>query len=100
MSLTASGWVFLFLPCLFLPLMAVRTAFRVRKAGRTPSRTQFLASFFVSQGMTLMLALSAAAYESITLFPPPDIGPVNLVIVLAFLLAALGTLPARWRWKP
>jgi membrane protease YdiL (CAAX protease family) len=99
MNVTPSGWVFLALICVFLPLMAIRTALRVRQPGRSPTRVQHLTSVFVTQAMTLALALSAARYEDIRLFPPPSLGAFNLAVVLAFLVPTLGTLPMRWSWK-
>jgi len=99
MNVTPSGWVFLALTCMFLPLMAIRTAVRVRQPGRTPTRVRHLASVFVTQAITLPPALSAARYDDIRLFPSPNLGAFNLAMVLAFLVPTLGTLPMRWSWK-
>jgi membrane protease YdiL (CAAX protease family) len=100
MGVTPSGWVFLLLIGVLFPLLAVRSAFRVRAAGRAPTAVQHLVSVVVSQGMMLFLALSAATYEGLELFPRPDFGWQAPVLALAFLVLSLGTLPARWRWKP
>jgi membrane protease YdiL (CAAX protease family) len=79
--------------------MAIRTAFRVRQPGRTPSRVQHLASVFMTQAITLPPALLAARYDDIRLFPPLSVGVFNLALVLGFLVPTLGTLPMRWSWK-
>lgn len=98
-NITPASWVFLFLTCVFLPLMAVRSAFRIRQPGRTPSRSQYLVSVFFSQGMMLLPALYAADCDSILLFPEPRLGAIDVVAALAFLVPTLGTLPLRWRRK-
>jgi len=95
-----TGAIFLALTSLFLPLAALRSARRVRRAPQPPSRATHLTSFAVSQAILLFPALLAARYEGIRLFPPLRLGPENAGIVLAFLVTTLGTLPLRWRWKP
>jgi membrane protease YdiL (CAAX protease family) len=99
MKVTPSGWVFLALISGFLPLIAIWSAFRLRGSGRTPTRTQYFASVFATQGLTLLPALSAASYDDIRLFPPPRVRFFNLAVLVAFLVVTLGTLPTRWRWK-
>lgn len=99
MDLTPAGAVFLFLVTVFLPYAAVRGALRVRKPGATPTRAQHLASVFVTQGMGLFVAMMAATYEGIRLFPPPNIGWKNVAMTIAFLAPTLGTLPLRWSWR-
>ena len=100
MSVSASGWVFLFLTCVYLPLMAIRTAIRARRSGGTPTRLQHLTGVFVSQGMTLFTALFAASSDDVRLFPGPTITPLSIATALGFLALSLGTLPMRWNWKP
>lgn len=99
MPITASSVVFLIIACLFLPWMAMRSAWRTRKPGGTPSRAQFLSSVFIMQGLLLFLALSAARYDQIDLLPEFEWGLNNALILLAFLVPALGTMPWRWKWK-
>jgi membrane protease YdiL (CAAX protease family) len=45
------------------------------------------------------MALFAARYEGIDLFPAPRPGVQNLLLALAFLVPSLGTLPWRWSWR-
>jgi membrane protease YdiL (CAAX protease family) len=99
MDLTPAGAVFLFLVTVFLPFAAVRSALRVRAPGGTPTRTQHLVSVFVTQAMGLFVALMAATYEEVDLFPPPNLGWKNLAMAVAFLAPSLGTLPLRWSWR-
>jgi membrane protease YdiL (CAAX protease family) len=99
MNLTIPGAVFLVATCVLLPLMAIRSALRVRRPGGTPTRAQYLTSVFVSQGMLLVLALSAARSEFIWLFPRRSFGVTNILLAVAFLVPALGTLPMRWAKK-
>ena len=99
MMVTPSAKAFLMITCLVIPVLAVRTASRIHRQGRIPTRSQHLASVFVSQGMMLFLASSAARYDEIPLFPPPSFGAMNVVAAFAFLAPTLGTLPMRWRWK-
>jgi membrane protease YdiL (CAAX protease family) len=99
MPITAASVVFLLLTCLFLPWMAMKSAWRTRKPGGTPSRTQYVTSVFLVQFFMLFLALSAARYDEISLFPMPDWGLSNALILLVFLAIALGTMPWRWNWK-
>src|SRR5258708_1037908 len=99
MPITASSIIFLLITCLFLPWMAMRSAWRTRKPGGTPTRAQFLTFVFISQGLLLFLALSAARYDEIDLFPMFDWGLNNALILLAFLIPSLGTMPWRWNWK-
>jgi len=100
MSITPASWVFLFLACVFLPMMAIWTAFRTRQPGRTPTRSLHLISVVMGFAITLLPALSAARYDQIELFPRPTLGAVNFVLAAVFLLLTLGTLPLRWRSKP
>jgi membrane protease YdiL (CAAX protease family) len=99
MPISPSSLIFIFIICVFFPWLAIRTASKTRKPGGTPTRAQFLISVIFSQGFSVILALSAARYDNIDLFPPPQFGWVNGVIILAFLVIALGTLPWRWSWK-
>jgi membrane protease YdiL (CAAX protease family) len=99
----APGIIFLLVTCLLFPYAAIRSAFRVRKVaagGRTITRAQHLASIAVTQGFSFILALSAARYEDIELFPAPHPKPGHVLVAAAFLVIALGTIPARWALKP
>jgi len=98
-DLTPAGAVFLFLVTAFLPYAAVKSALRVRKPGATPTRAQHLVSVFVTQGMGLFVALIAANYEELRLFPAPSLGWKNVAMTIAFLAPSLGTLPLRWSWR-
>lgn len=100
MSVSVSGWVFLFITCVYLPALAVRTAIRARRSGGTPTRAQHLTGVFVSQGMTLLVALFAAASDDVPLFPKPTVTALSVAAAVGFLLLSLGTLPLRWNWKP
>ena len=95
-----SGWVFLVLVCVILPALAVRSALRLRRPGITPTRAQYLMSVAISQSIVLVPALLAARYEDIRLLPRAHLSAAGLAAGAALLLVALGTLPARWRWKP
>ena len=99
MSLTPAGSTFLVITSAVLPLLALRSAWRLGGSATRPTRVQYAISLVVTQGMTLMLALSAARYESISLFPPPRFGLAQFGMAAAFLIPALGTLPSRWSWK-
>jgi membrane protease YdiL (CAAX protease family) len=96
---SAAGWSFLIVAGVYLPLLAVRTAWRVRKPGGTPRRTQHLLSVFVVHASTLVLAVLAARYEGIQLFPPASPGVFEAALGLAILIPALATLPWRWSQK-
>jgi membrane protease YdiL (CAAX protease family) len=100
MGVSPSGWCFLIVISGLLPLLAVRTAYQVRKPGRTPTAAQHLISVVFSQGMSLFLALFAMRYDGLELFPRPELDWKDPVLALAFLALTLGTLPMRWRWKP
>jgi membrane protease YdiL (CAAX protease family) len=100
MSVSPSGCVFLLLTCVYLPLMAIRTAIRARRPEGPPTRAQHLSGVFVAQGMTVFTALFAASSDDVRLFPPPTITLVSIAAALAFLALSLGTLPMRWNWKP
>jgi len=100
MSVSVSGWVFLVITCVYLPALAIRTAVRARRWGGTPTRVQHLTGVFVSQAMTILVALFAAASDDVQLFPRPTITALSVVAALGFLLLSLGTLPLRWNWKP
>jgi membrane protease YdiL (CAAX protease family) len=97
---TPSGWVFLFLACVLLPWLAIRSATRVRRPGGVPTRAQYLVSVAISQAILLVPALLAARYDVIALFPSPRFSPEGLAAAAVLLIVALGTLPMRWRWKP
>jgi membrane protease YdiL (CAAX protease family) len=99
MTVNPSGWVFLITTCIFLPGFAIWSATRPRQVAAIQFRAVHLVSVFVTQSMTLLLALSAAGYNAITLFTPPHFSLINLIIVAAFLVSTLGTLPVRWAWK-
>ncbi len=99
MSVTAPGWVFLFLATVYIPFAAIRGARRVRQPGGTPTRVQHLVSVVITQGMGLFVALSAARYEYIELFPSPHVGWKNAAMAAAFLVPTLATLPLRWSWR-
>jgi len=99
-GISPSGWVFLVVIGVAFPLLAMRTAFRVRQPGPKPTATQHLISVVVSQGLTLALALPAIRFDRLELFPRLDLGWEDPGLAIAFLLVTLATLPARWRWKP
>lgn len=94
------GWLFLLLTTVLVPLAAFRSARRVRRPGGTPTRRQHLLSVAFTQGWFLFLALAVARTDWINLFPRRPLGPFDAAFVAAFLVPTLGTLPARWRWKP
>jgi membrane protease YdiL (CAAX protease family) len=99
MEITPAGAVFLFLTTAYIPFLAIRSGVRVQKAGATPTRAQHLASVFVTQSLGLVVALMAARYEEIELFPAPHIGWRNVGLAFAFLVPTLGSLPWRWSWR-
>ena len=99
MAITPSGAVFLFLTTAYIPFLAIRSGRRVQKAAVTPTRVQHLVSVFLTQALGLFVALLAAAYEEIELFPRPHIGWLNVALVVAFLVPSLGSLPWRWSWR-
>jgi uncharacterized protein len=99
MTVNPSGWVFLITISIFLPGFALWSAARQRQAAVLSTRAAYLVSVFVTQSMTLLLALSAAGYNALALFPPLHFGPMNLIVAVAFLVLTLGTLPVRWAWK-
>jgi membrane protease YdiL (CAAX protease family) len=100
MNITIAGWSFLFFITALLPIATIRAARKVRASGRVPTRKQYLVSVAILQATMLILALATAVAENVVLFPTPSFGVTNVVVVLAFLVPALGTLPLRWRWKP
>ena len=100
MGVTPSGWCFLLVISGLVPLLAIRTAFVVRKPGRKPTAAQHLVSVVLSQGMTLFLALCAMSYDRLELFPRLELSWKEPALAIAFLVPALATLPLRWRWKP
>ncbi len=99
MEITASGAVFLFLTTAYIPFLAIRSGRRAQKAAATPTRAQHLVSVFLTQGLGLFVALLAANYEEIDLFPRPHVGWLNVGLCLAFLVPSLGSLPWRWSWR-
>jgi membrane protease YdiL (CAAX protease family) len=99
MDVSPAGAVFLFLTTVYTPILAVRSGRKVQRATTLPTRAQHLASVFVTQGMGLFVALMAAKYEWIDLFPPPKLGWKNAALAIAFLAPTLGTLPWRWSWR-
>lgn len=99
MDLSAAGAAYLFLTTFYIPFAAIRGARRVRKPGGTPTRGQHLLSVFVTQGMGLAIALLAAKYEWVELFPKPQIGWKHIAMAVAFLVPTLGTIPWRWSWR-
>ncbi|HKQ60278.1 MAG TPA: CPBP family intramembrane glutamic endopeptidase [Candidatus Polarisedimenticolaceae bacterium] len=100
MNVSPSGWVFLLLMCVWVPLLAVRSALRVRQAASPPTRTQHVTSVFVSQALMLLVALMAARNDWIELFPRATPGLLDLALFVGFLVPTLGSLPGRWNWKP
>jgi membrane protease YdiL (CAAX protease family) len=99
MEITPSGAVFLFLTTAYIPFLAIRSGRRVQKAAATPTRAQHLVSVFLTQALGLFVALLAASYEEIELFPPPHLGWKNVALFVAFLVPSLGSLPWRWSWR-
>jgi membrane protease YdiL (CAAX protease family) len=99
MEITPSGAVFLFLTTAYIPFLAIRSGRRVQKAAATPTRAQHLISVFLTQALGLFVALLAANYEEIELFPAPHVGWKNVGLFAAFLVPALGSLPWRWSWR-
>ena len=99
MEITPSGAVFLFLTTAYIPFLAVRSGRRVQKATATPTRAQHLVSVFLTQGLGLLVAMFAATYEELDLFPAPRVGWTNVALVFAFLVPSLGSLPWRWSWR-
>jgi membrane protease YdiL (CAAX protease family) len=99
MSITPSGWVFLFVTTVYVPFAAIRGARRVRAPGGTPTRAQHLVSVVLTQGMGLLIAYFAATYEDLHLFPAPHLGWKHAAMAVGFLVPTLATLPWRWSWK-
>jgi len=100
MDVSLAGWFFLSLIGVAFPLLSVRTAFRVRRPGRTPTKSQHLVSVAITQFFSLFLAFTAIREEHLELFPRPEMRWQAPVLAILFLALTLGTLPARWRWKP
>lgn len=99
-AVSPSGWTFVVVMTLVFPLLAIRSAQRVRRPGGTPNRSQHLTSVFVSQAMMLVLALIAMDSEHVALLPHAELDWREPVSAAVFLAVTLGTLPMRWRWKP
>jgi membrane protease YdiL (CAAX protease family) len=100
MGVSAVGWCYLLVISGLLPLLAIRTAFQVRKPGPRPTAQQHLISVAFTQFLSLFLALLALRSDRLELFPRPELGWQEPVVALAFLALTLGTLRRRWRWKP
>src|SRR6185503_10446072 len=72
MDVSLAGWFFLSLIGVAFPLLSVRTAFRVRRPGRTPTKSQHLVSVAITQFFSLFLAFTAIREEHLELFPRPE----------------------------
>lgn len=79
---------------LFLPWVAWRSARHFGSVGAAPSRHRIYRSGMVLQATMLVITWLAARAEWIVLFPPPDLGPLDVAAGVAWVLVKY----ARFRW--
>lgn len=98
-EITVPGWVFLVIISFIMPLAALLSILRAGQATQLLTRPRYLLSVFAAQGMILLLALPAANFNDIPLFPAPDFQLTDFLLALGFLDLSVGTLPFRWAWQ-
>jgi membrane protease YdiL (CAAX protease family) len=91
-----ASWVFLFLTCVFLPYLVVKSHLQLKKPQEKPlNYTRHIITALCVQGFMLVIALAAMRDARLDLFPPPSFDWTSGIVAGALLLVLVGTMPLR-----
>jgi hypothetical protein len=98
MRVDAWGFLYLSLLGLLVPILAVKSNAALNAGMPFPSRKSlFLQTLFTLTSL-LLVTLAVARTNSVTLFHPIQIRPIDLAAGGTMLAIALGSIPVRWRF--